>query len=77
MTIYAGTAYPAPPASSFASGGGPCGSSSSPTYEMRGKVAGNFVYWPAVGIDSTGAQYTGGGGPPTDIVVIPKICVLP
>ena len=77
MTIYVGTAYPAPPPSAFASGGGPCGGASSPTYEMRGKIGAATVYWVAVGIDSTGAQYTGGGGPPTDIVVMPKICVLP
>jgi len=33
-------------------------------------VGGNFVYWWATIIDSTGSQYTGGGGPPTGIVYL-------
>jgi hypothetical protein len=39
-----------------------------PVYRMRGKIAGNFVYWNSAGIDASGAQYPG-GGTPTNIVV--------
>jgi hypothetical protein len=67
MAGYTGTAYPTPPAADFVSGSHYVAPAQ--TFEMRGKVAGNFVYWISVGIDSTGAQYPG-PGTPTDIVVL-------
>jgi hypothetical protein len=47
---------------------GNCPGGISTQYRMRGKVGGNYVYWLSVGVDSTGAQYTGGGGTPTEII---------
>ena len=76
MTAYSGTTWPPPAPGEDIFGDSAQGAIWAPSggsvaqYRMRGIVAGNFVYWWATIIDSTGSQYTGGGGPPTGIVYL-------
>ncbi len=54
----------------FAISGG-SGTATITYYLMRGIVAGNFVFWYATTIDTTAAEYTG-GGTPTSIKLIKR-----